>query len=158
MKSSRIALLALVGLSGLTSSTALLAADPPVLVSADGVKWGPVPPVLPSGAQFAVLLGDPGKEGPYVVRVKAPDGYRLPPHWHPQDEYVTVLSGAFHVGMGETFDASKGETLLPGSFVSAPAGMRHYAWTSGETVLQIHGMGPFGITYVNAADDPQRKQ
>jgi quercetin dioxygenase-like cupin family protein len=128
-----------------------------VMVRPDDINWGPAPPSLPAGAQIAVLSGDPGKAGSYVLRAKLPDGYKIPPHWHPTDENVTVLKGTFVAGKGEKFDADAGHDLAAGSFVCMPKGMRHFAWCKGETILQIHGVGPFEIYYVNAADDPRTK-
>jgi Domain of unknown function (DUF4437) len=126
-----------------------------VATTAEALKWGPGPPALPAGSQAAVLVGDPSKSEPFVMRAKLPDGYRVPPHWHPTAENVTVLSGIFHIGTGETFDTAKGEALPAGGFVSLPAEMRHYAWAEGPTVIQVHGVGPFALTYVNPADDPR---
>jgi quercetin dioxygenase-like cupin family protein len=123
----------------------------------NAVKWGPVPPSLPKGAMIAVLSGDPFKDGPYVVRLKLPENYRFPAHHHPTTENVTVLSGSFHAGMGDKFDADKGQTFAPGGFVSMPAGMNHYAWATTETIVQVHGKGPFAIVYVNPADDPNKE-
>lgn len=115
------------------------------------------PPSLPPGAQVAVLSGDPSKDGPYVIRAKLPAGYKIPAHTHPTDENVTVLSGTFHFGMGDKLDVKKAETLKTGGFFRAEKGMQHYAWASAPTVIQVHGMGPFAITYVNPADDPRNK-
>ena len=126
-------------------------------VQPNALKWGPAPPGLPPGAQVAVVTGDPGKDGPYVIRAKMPSGYKIPPHFHPTAENVTVLSGTFHIGMGDTFDSKKGEALKTGGFFTADKGMHHYGWTSGVTVIQVHGMGPFAITYVNPSDDPRNK-
>src|SRR5262245_27650951 len=128
-----------------------------VRVRPDDVKWGPSPPGLPAGAQAAVLMGDPGKAGPYVIRAKLPDGYKIPPHWHPRAENVTVIRGTFMLGQGDRFSADATEPLPAGSFVSMPPAMRHFAWSKGETVIQVHGMGPFEITYVNPADDPRKR-
>ena len=128
-----------------------------VMVRPNDIKWRSAPPGLPAGAQIAVLSGDPGQAGPYVVRAKLPDGYKIPPHWHPTDENVTVLKGIFVAGKGEKFDADVTQELPAGSFVCMPKEMRHFAWCKGETVIQIHGVGPFEINYVNAADDPRRK-
>ena len=129
-----------------------------VAVRPEAITWGPAPPGLPPGARAAVLVGDPTKSGvPYVIRAKMPDGYRVPPHWHPSDENITVLQGTFLVGTGDRFDPSKAEELPAGSFARMPRGMRHFAWTKGETIIQVHGVGPFEITYVNAADDPRKK-
>jgi quercetin dioxygenase-like cupin family protein len=122
----------------------------------DAVKWGPVPPSFPKGAMIAVLSGDPSKDGPYVVRLKMPANYQVPAHHHPTTENVTVLSGSFHAGMGDKLDADKGQTFAPGGFVSMPAGMNHYAWATTETIVQVHGDGPFAIVYVNPADDPSK--
>jgi mannose-6-phosphate isomerase-like protein (cupin superfamily) len=124
-------------------------------VGSDALTWVPGPPSMPKGQMVAVLAGDPGKSGIFILRAKLPDGYVVPPHWHRQSEHLTVLSGQLHVGMGEKFDRSKGETIGPGGFVTMPANMRHYVWISGETVLQVTSMGPFDITYINSKDDPR---
>ena len=128
-----------------------------VLVRPDDVKWGPSPPGLPAGAMVAVLTGDPSKSGPYVLRAKLPDGYKVPPHWHPTDENVTVLQGTLMVGKGEKLSAEASQPLSAGSFMRMPKDMRHFAWAKGETVIQVHGIGPFDISYVNAAEDPRKK-
>src|SRR4051812_462237 len=119
------------------------------------LKWGPAPAVFPPGAQMAVLQGDPGGNGLFTVRLRLPDGYRIAPHTHPTDEHVTVMSGSFSVGMGKTFDASKMMVLSPGGFVTAPANEAHFAVSRGVTVVQVHAMGPFVMTYVNPADTPK---
>jgi hypothetical protein len=129
-----------------------------VVVTPDKIQWGPAPPVFPTGAQFAVLAGDPSKPGPFVVRIKAPDGYRIMPHWHPTGEYVTVISGEFHVGMGDKFDESSLQTLPAGSVAAVPTHHNHYAMTKGETVVQVNSTGPFKLIYVNPADDPSHGQ
>jgi quercetin dioxygenase-like cupin family protein len=121
------------------------------------LKWGPAPPIFPKGAQIAVLAGDPFKAGPFVIRLKMPAGYRIPAHHHPQDENVTVIEGDFSLGMGERLDEAKGATLGPGGFATAMANMNHYAWTMGGTVVQVHAEGPFGMVYVDPADDPTRR-
>jgi quercetin dioxygenase-like cupin family protein len=123
-------------------------------INADDVKWGPVPPNIAAGAQLAVISGDPSKEGPFVMRLKMPAGYKVPAHYHPQYENVTVLTGEFHVGMGDKLDTDKGMLLRPGGYVEAPAKMHHYAWVTSDTIVQIAGPGPFGIIYVDPADDP----
>src|SRR5262249_21262787 len=129
-----------------------------VLLTPDQVKWGPAPEGLPPGAKVAILAGDPTKEGvPYVIRAKFPDGYQVPPHWHPVDENVTVLSGTLGMGRGDKFDKKAGKELRAGSFSKMPKTMRHFAWAKGETVIQVHGVGPFQINYVNAKDDPRKK-
>ena len=120
----------------------------------DHLNWGPAPAVLPEGARLAVLDGDPAKAGPYTMRLEMPAGYRIPPHFHQVDEHVTVISGAFQVGMGDTFDEGKLTTLPPGTFGVIPPGMRHFARAAKATVIQLHGTGPWGLTYVNPADQP----
>jgi hypothetical protein len=128
-----------------------------VAISPDSVKWGPASPKLPPGAQFAILMGDPSKTGaPYVFRAKLPDGYSVPPHWHPVDENVTVISGVFMLGTGERFDRSRLRVLQAGSYVLLRAGEPHYNVVKGETILQFHGVGPYDITYVNPRDQPNR--
>jgi quercetin dioxygenase-like cupin family protein len=120
----------------------------------DDIQWGPPPPFLPAGAQLAVLAGNPSKSGVYTVRVKMPDGYKIPPHWHPTTENVTVISGVLKVGMGAKWDESNPTIINTGGFGSIPPRMKHFAWSSGETVIQIHGTGPLMINYVNPADNP----
>jgi quercetin dioxygenase-like cupin family protein len=128
-----------------------------VLVPADKVQWGPAPPVLPAGAEIAVLEGNPGEKGPVTLRLRFPANYEIPAHWHSMTEHLTVLTGSFHVGMGDKLDRKATQTLEPGGFVSLPASMRHFAWTSAPTVVQIYLEGPFDIFYVNPADNPQNQ-
>ena len=122
------------------------------------IKWVDGPASLPAGAKVAMLEGNPAQEGPFTMRLQLPDGFQIQPHWHPAVEHVTVISGTFNLGMGEKFDKSAGRALAAGSFAFMPPGMRHYAWTTGETVLQVHGMGPWKINYVNPADDPRNRK
>ncbi|HEV8589664.1 MAG TPA: cupin domain-containing protein [Pyrinomonadaceae bacterium] len=129
-----------------------------IATTPDELKWGPAPPGLPPGAELAVVSGDPSKAGaPFTMRAKFPDGYKVPPHWHPTDENVTVIQGTINIGMGDKFDESAAKQLPAGSFALMPKRMHHFAWASGETIVQIHGTGPFAITYVNPADDPRHK-
>ena len=128
-----------------------------ILVPADKVQWGPAPPILPAGAQIAVLEGNPAEKGPIVMRLKLPANYNIPAHWHSMTERLTVLSGSFHVGMGDKLDRKTTQTLEPGGYVTLPANMHHFAWTSAPTVVQINLEGPFDIFYVNPADNPQPK-
>jgi quercetin dioxygenase-like cupin family protein len=124
----------------------------------DKINWVSAPPNLPAGAQIAVLAGNPGGPGPFVIRLKFPDGYKVMPHWHPTPENVTVVSGEFHVAMGDKWDDSKLQTLPTGSFVSVPTHHSHYAMAKGATEVQVHGNGPFKLIYVNPADDPSKKK
>jgi quercetin dioxygenase-like cupin family protein len=126
-----------------------------ITVAPDALKWEDAK-MLPPGAKVAVIEGDPQKDGFFTMRIKLPAGYRIPPHTHPCPERVTVLSGTFHLGAGERFDESAGKPLPAGAYTSMPAGMRHFAWTEGETILQLSTIGPWGITYVNPADDPRK--
>ena len=126
-----------------------------IVVTPDATQWSPAPASLPVGAKLAVLEGDPTKPGLFTMRLSIPDGYRIPPHFHPVDEHVTVISGTFQVGMGDSFDATKLSTLPAGTFGLLPAGMRHFAQAKGATVLQLHGTGPWKLTYVNPADQPK---
>ena len=119
------------------------------------IQWKDGPAALPPGAKVAVLEGDPTKEGPFVVRFQFPDGYHVPPHTHPKTERVTVISGALYLATGEALDRNSAKKLPPGSFGYWPAGMKHTAWSEGETVIQLHGIGPWQINYVNPADDPR---
>lgn len=129
-----------------------------VMISSDQVKWGPAPPSLPPGAQLAVLDGDPSKVGaPFTMRVKFPGGYKVPPHWHPIDENVVVLKGVLMMGVGEKFNEAGAREMREGTFAKMPKETRHFAWTKAETIIQVHGIGPFEVTYVNAADDPRNK-
>ncbi len=132
------------------------AQSPHVVVPADKVQWGAAPPMLPAGAQIAVLEGNPSEKGPVTLRLKLPANYEIPAHWHSMTERVTVLSGSFHIGMGDKLDRSASQTLAPGGFVSLPAMMRHFAWSSAPTVVQINLEGPFDIFYVNPSDNPQK--
>ena len=127
-----------------------------VVVPADKVQWGPAPPFLPPGAQISVLAGDPHQKGDVALRLKFPANYEIAAHWHSMTEQVTVMSGMFHVGMGDKLDRNATQTLAPGGFVSLPGNMRHFAWTSEPTVVQLNLQGPFDIFYVNPADNPQK--
>jgi quercetin dioxygenase-like cupin family protein len=125
--------------------------------SASDIKWGPVPPVLPPSAKIAVLEGNPFGSGVYTLRLQMPDGYTVPPHFHPADEMVTVISGKLLFADGDNIDRNATQTLAAGGFVTAPANMHHYVIAHGPTVVQVHGMGPFAISYVHPTDDPRNR-
>jgi quercetin dioxygenase-like cupin family protein len=126
-----------------------------VMYSAADLKWGAAPPALPAGAKVAVLSGDPGKAGPFTIRLEMPAGYKIPAHTHPTDERVTVISGTSQFGMGPKFDDASAHDLAAGGFVIMPAGMQHFAGTKAGCVVQVESTGPFVINYVNPADDPR---
>ncbi len=140
-----------VGTGGSGSSEALA-------VTPNEMNWGAAPDSLPSGAQLAVLSGDPTGTGPFAIRLKMPDGYKIAPHWHPTDENITVIEGTFQVGMGDQFSESALRTLPNGSYGKMPQHMNHYATAKGSTTIQIEGQGPFQINYVNSSDDPRSKK
>ena len=154
MKMLRITPFALLALTGLT--VADTDAQHPILTSAAAIKWGPPPPAFPAGAKFAVIDGDPAAKGLVTVRFQMPAGYKIAPHWHPADEHVTVLSGTFSMGMGDTLDMARSKTLGAGGYAVIPATMHHYAWTKTGATVQAHLIGPFAITYVNPNDDPRQ--
>jgi catechol 2,3-dioxygenase-like lactoylglutathione lyase family enzyme len=125
----------------------------------DTIPWGPAPPVVRPGAQFAVLEGDPtASNGDFTIRLKMPDGFRIAPHWHPRRENVTIISGTFKVGMGDEFDANRMKAFTAGSFAFLDPHMHHYAMACGETIVQVHGQSPIQFNYINADDDPSRNK
>jgi quercetin dioxygenase-like cupin family protein len=142
----------------LSGGAPLYAADMAGPVQPEEIKWGPAPPTLPAGAKIAVLDGDPAGTGLLTIRLKMPAGYNIPPHWHPTDEHVTVISGSLALGTGDVLDATKSKVLKAGGYGVAQANMHHFAWTKTGAIVQVHMMGPFKITYVNAADDPSQKK
>ncbi len=138
-----------------------------VVVTPDELKWGPPPETWIKGtpspefpalkSQFAVVNGDPTKSGaPFVIRIKSPDGEKIPPHWHPQDEQITVFQGTLHLAIGEKFDEKAGHALAAGTYALMPKRTMHFAWTKGETIIQIHGMGPFVINF-GKVEEPAKK-
>ena len=158
-----LVIIALIGFSAIfvgaaENQTADDATSVHVYSSPKDLKWGPAPPVVPKGAEAVVLDGNPFKEGgPYTLRLKMPDGYKIPPHWHPTDENVTVLNGTLGAGMGDKLDAASGQLIEAGGFVRMPKRVHHYAWAKGPTTIQVHGTAPFAFHYVNASDDPRNQ-
>ena len=132
------------------------ASDAQTFINTKDIKWTDAPPSMPKGAKIAVLQGDPGKAGPFVIRLKAPAGYKIEPHWHSQDENLTVISGTFYLGMGDKLDMKSAHALSAGGFHFLPGKAHHYAFTQVPTVVQVNGNGPFDSTHVNADDDPQK--
>jgi hypothetical protein len=129
-----------------------------LLPSADAIQWGEGPKNLPSGVELTVLAGDPSKPGPFVLRVNAPPNTIIAPHSHKTAENLTIISGVLYHEMGATLDTKAGDKLSGGGFVYLPGKMPHSVWTTSEgAVIQVTGTGPFGVDYVNPADDPSRK-
>ncbi|HSL68673.1 MAG TPA: cupin domain-containing protein [Longimicrobiales bacterium] len=158
MRVYTIVLILLAALQARTSAQDAASHSAAAVIALSGeLRWGPAPAILPAGAELAVIEGDPTKAGEFTMRLRMPAGYRIPPHWHPATEHVTVVKGSFFVGMGQRFDRALGKKLPVGAFGALPAGMRHFAWTEEETIIQLHGNGPWSLTYVDSQDDPRSK-
>ena len=157
MKIALPTLIAAVAVAGVAFTTPADTMEGHKSVSPQEIKWGAAPDMLPPGAEAALLFGDPSKEGVFVLRLKFPAGYSVAPHTHPVNEIVTVISGTFYKGMGETADPSKLQPLPAGSFFALPPGTAHYVSMKEETVIQISTNGPWGLTYINPKDDPRQK-
>ena len=128
-------ILAVTAVACILTASHWASAQQATIVQADAVKWGPGSPAVRPGIEQAVLVGDPTKEGGYVVRTKLPAGFKVAPHVHPNDENVTVISGMFHIGLGDKFDESKGQAIKPGGYFQVPKGVQHFAWVSQDTVI-----------------------
>jgi quercetin dioxygenase-like cupin family protein len=150
-----LALLPALAIAGQDAATTPAMPAGHAMVRAAQTAWGDGPPMLPKGVQAAVLYGDPGEAGPFAIRLKTPAGYRVPRHWHPTDEQVTVIEGEITLSMGEAASAHA-ETFGAGDYVNLPARMQHEATMKSDAVVQINAMGPFEITYVDPADDPRK--
>ncbi|HZR04106.1 MAG TPA: cupin domain-containing protein [Burkholderiales bacterium] len=152
----RVALIVVLGSIVSVPAAAQAADASQVFINSNEIKWGDAPPSVPKGAKIAVLYGDPGKPGPFVIRLMAPAGYKIPPHWHSQTENLTIISGALYLGEGDKMDTAHAHALKAGGYHYLPAKAHHYAFTKVATVVQVHGDGPFDINYVNEKDDPQK--
>ena len=147
----------LLALSMFAASVAFSESKPDhLMVTAGDLKWADVPS-LPPGAKLAVIEGPLNEAVPFTMRVKFPADYKLPPHWHPAIEHVTVISGTIHLGMGDKLDTAKTTALTPGSVAIMQPKTHHFLWTKDETIVQVHGVGPWGINYLNPEDDPRKK-
>jgi quercetin dioxygenase-like cupin family protein len=144
-------------LASFVASPALAQSPAHTMENLATAKWGPAPPMLPPGAQIAVLSGDPSKSAPYSVRLKFPANYDIPAHSHPTDENVVVVSGELTFGMGTKLDRTVGTRLGVGAYALAPANANHFAYTKTETTIVLYGMGPVEFKYVNPNDDPRTK-
>ena len=127
-------------------------------ILSDDIEWKPFA-AFPPSVRLAVIVGQPSEQGPYTIRVKVPHGVKLMPHTHPEDRVYTVISGVFYIGLGDRFDESKLEAYSPGSVIVLPGNTSHFHWAkSGEYVTQVSAIGPLGIAYVNADDDPRNRK
>lgn len=157
MKDLKLAALSLAfALGPQTMSVACADAAAHVIVAPDELQWADVPS-LPPGAKLAVIEGPMDEAVPFTMRVKLPANYKIPAHWHPAIEHVTVMSGTFNLGFGDKLDTSKTRALSAGSVAIMQPKTNHFAWTKSETIIQLHGVGPWAINYVNPADDPRTK-
>ena len=138
------------------ASVAALLASGAAPAHAKALKWMAGPPGLPSGSTFAVVSGDPGKAGPFVIRAKFPADYAVPPHSHPTNEVVKVISGKLHYGMSDKLDMAKARTLTARHTVTMKAKMNHWVHAPVATMIQVSGKGPFKIIYANPKDDPRK--
>ncbi len=152
MKALQLAAFAFASLA----ASAAWAADTHVMVMPSDLKWTDVAS-LPPGAKIAVIEGPMNEAVPFTIRLKFPKAYAIPAHSHPAIERITVLSGTFHMGTGDKLDTKATRALGPGSVAIMQPGTRHFAWTKEETVVQVHGVGPWTVTYVNPAEDPRKK-
>jgi quercetin dioxygenase-like cupin family protein len=127
-----------------------------VMVEPNDLKWADVP-TLPPGAKVAIIEGPPNEPVPFMMRLKFPANYRVPAHWHPAIEHLTVLSGTFNMGIGDKLDMEKTKPLSPGGVMIIQPKIPHFAWTKEEVLVQVHGVGPWGVTYVDPADNPRKR-
>ena len=132
------------------------AAEGHAFVTPSDFKWTDVP-ALPPGAKIAVIEGPLNEAVPFTFRIKLPADYKIPAHSHPAIEHVTVISGTFNIGMGDKLDPTKTQAISAGAVAIMQPKMNHFAWTKEETILQVHGVGPWAVNYVDPADDPRKK-
>jgi hypothetical protein len=153
---SAVSLVALI-LAGLAGSVfAQGTSESEGFINPKDIEWAAAPPSMPKGAKIAVLHGDPGKPGPFVIRLMVPPGYKIPPHWHSQDENLTVIAGTLYFGPGDKIEPSKAHTLTPGAFHFLAGKDHHYLVAKSEAVVQVAGSGPFDIMYSNSSDAPKK--
>jgi len=162
MKTIHIAVIAITFAFGSFIAPAAWPADPHtrsmdhVMLTPGDLKWDDVP-ALPPGAKVALLEGPPNEAVPFMMRLKFPANYRVPAHWHPAIEHLTVLSGTFNMGIGEKLDMKKTKPLSAGGVMIIQPKTPHFAWTKEEVTVQVHGVGPWGVTYVDPTEDPRKK-
>jgi len=156
MRMQQNTVIALALFAALLIGPSALAQHEHVLLNEQDIKWEDAPPFLPPGAKAAILQGIPSEKGLITVRLQLPANYKIPAHWHPNDEHVIVLSGALYMGMGDKLDQNAGKAVKAGGFALVPAKKHHYAYTKEPTTIQVYAMGPFEINYLNPADDPRK--
>jgi hypothetical protein len=156
MNAKLVGLLVALAIGCLGASTGWTQAGTHIMVSPADLRWADVPS-LPPGAKIAVIEGPPSEAVPFTFRLKLPANYKIPAHWHPAIEHVTVISGAINLGLGDKLDEAKTKPLSIGSVAIMQPKTNHFAWTKEETIVQVHGVGPWDLTYVNPADDPRKK-
>jgi hypothetical protein len=156
MKTQLVVMLIALAVSGFAASAGW-AQSAHVMVAPGDLKWEDAPPSLPPGAKIAIIEGPLTEAKPFTFRLKFPADYKIPAHSHPAIEHVTVISGAFHMGVGDKLDPAKSKPLPVGGVAIMQPKTNHFGWTKEETVVQVHGVGPWGLTYVNPADDPRKK-
>ena len=161
MKMTRLTTAFLATLTVILSTTSFTGAETPenpashVMQNLTAATWGPAPPMLPPGAQIAVLSGNPMQATPYTVRLKFPANYVIPAHSHPGDENVAVVSGELFMGMGAKVDKASAHGIEVGGYAFMPKTVNHFAYTTGETTILLYGVGPVEFKYVNPSDDPR---
>jgi quercetin dioxygenase-like cupin family protein len=129
-----------------------------IMLTPEDIRWGACPPAVPRGASCAVIEGSlAAANALFAYRVQMPDNYRIPPHFHPVDEHLVVISGVFNMGHGDKLDLNATRPMTAGSFIVIPKGAHHFAWTKGETIIQVYAIGPWGLTYVDPRDDPRNQ-
>jgi quercetin dioxygenase-like cupin family protein len=158
MKTVQVACSSLLLLFSALTAPMVSAQDKPghVFVSPKELKWSDVPS-LPKGAKIAVIEGPMTEAKPFTVRLRLPANYKIPPHSHPAIEHITVMSGTFYMGLGDKHDMNKGHPVPTGGVAIMPPDTNHFAWTKEPTIVQLHGVGPWAVNYVNPADDPRKK-
>jgi hypothetical protein len=162
MRTMHIVAIAILSALGVVNNRAILAAESHtkaaehVMVGPEDLKWTDVP-TLPPGAKVAIIEGPPTEPLPFIMRLKFPAKYKVPAHWHPAIEHLTVLSGTFHMGIGDKLDVTKTKALPTGGVMIIQPKVPHFAWTEEEVTVQVHGVGPWGVTYVDPLEDPRRK-
>jgi quercetin dioxygenase-like cupin family protein len=145
-----------IGSAGHAAAQSVYSGERPHMVTSDQITWTDAPAVAP-GAKIAVIEGPLNKAVPFTFRLKIPANSKIAPHTHPAFERVTVLEGTFYFSHGDTYERTKTTALGPGSVAIMPPNTPMFGYTKEDTVIQLHGIGPWGLTYLNPAHDPRKK-